>query len=107
MSRSHTDRPERSDGLAVPTAEDSIFHQSQTIPKRKLFLLQGLRDLGKYLNADLAYDNNFASFVATGFSGYAVSGVAAVPVPAAIWLFGSGLAAMAGIERRKLNRTVA
>ncbi|HMU56001.1 MAG TPA: VPLPA-CTERM sorting domain-containing protein [Nitrospira sp.] len=55
----------------------------------------------KYLNTDLAYDNQFASFVATGFSGYAVSGVAAVPVPAAVWLFGSGLAAMAGWARRQ------
>ena len=30
--------------------------------------------------------------------------VAAVPVPAAVWLFGSGLAAMAGWARRKMYR---
>lgn len=58
---------------------------------------------GKYLNTDLAYDNTFASFVATGFSGYAVSGVAAVPVPAAIWLFGSSLAAMLGLARQRME----
>jgi hypothetical protein len=28
----------------------------------------------------------------------------AVPVPAAIWLFGSGLVAMAGLARRKSNK---
>lgn len=59
----------------------------------------------KYLNTDLAYDHEFASFVATGLSGgYAVSGAAVaspVPVPAAAWLFGSGLAAMAGWGRRR------
>lgn len=60
----------------------------------------------RYLNTDLAYDGNFASFVATSFSGYAVSGLAPVPVPAAVWLFGSGLAAMVGVARRKFNRTV-
>ncbi|MGC4098273.1 MAG: VPLPA-CTERM sorting domain-containing protein [Nitrospira sp.] len=33
--------------------------------------------------------------------GYAISGLAAVPIPAAVWLFGSGLAAMVGLARRK------
>jgi len=67
--------------------------------------------------------NNFQFFGANGQSwSMAVTGpapgpvqltgtgvwqVAAVPVPAAIWLFGSGVAAMVGIARRKLNRTVA
>ncbi|MGC4098277.1 MAG: VPLPA-CTERM sorting domain-containing protein [Nitrospira sp.] len=55
----------------------------------------------KYLNTDLAYDNKFASFVANGFSGYAISGLAAVPIPAAVWLFGTGLAAMVGLARRR------
>ncbi|MGC4098276.1 MAG: VPLPA-CTERM sorting domain-containing protein [Nitrospira sp.] len=55
----------------------------------------------RYLNSDLAYDNKFASFVANGFSGYAISGLAAVPVPAAVWLFGSGLAALVGLARRR------
>jgi T5SS/PEP-CTERM-associated repeat protein len=53
----------------------------------------------RYLNADLAYDNRFASFVATDLGGYAVSGV--VPVPPAVWLFGTGLAAIVGLARRK------
>lgn len=30
--------------------------------------------------------------------------VAAVPVPAAVWLFGSGLAALVGVGRRKIHR---
>ncbi|QSA95754.1 hypothetical protein [Methylococcus sp. EFPC2] len=55
----------------------------------------------KYANTDLAYENGFASFAVTGFSGYAVSGVAPVPVPAAAWLFGSALAGLAGFTRRK------
>ncbi|MGC4098279.1 MAG: hypothetical protein QM706_14285 [Nitrospira sp.] len=55
----------------------------------------------KYLNTDLAYDNKFASFVANGFSGYAISGLAAVPIPAAVWLFGSGVIGLLGIARRK------
>ncbi len=50
---------------------------------------------------DLAYDNTFASFTATGLSGYAVSGTAPVPIPAAAWLLGSGVIGLAGIRRRK------
>jgi len=61
----------------------------------------------RYLNTDLAYDQTFASFVATGFSGYAVSGLAPVPVPAAVWLFGSGLAGLAGFVRRHTSRKMA
>ncbi|SPP62949.1 VPLPA-CTERM sorting domain-containing protein [Nitrospira lenta] len=59
----------------------------------------------RYLNTDLAYDGTFASFVATSFSGYAVSGVAPVPVPAAVWLFGSGLAAIVEMRRRNKIKT--
>lgn len=33
--------------------------------------------------------------------GYAIGALAAVPIPAAVWLFGSGLAAMVGLARRK------
>ncbi len=50
--------------------------------------------------SDLAYDQAFASFTATGLSGYAVSGTAPVPVPPAAFLFGSGLAGL-GFLRRK------
>jgi hypothetical protein len=53
---------------------------------------------------DLAYDSTYASFTATGFSGYAVSGAAApVPVPAALLLFAPGLAGIVGL-RRKLRK---
>ena len=58
----------------------------------------------KYLNTDLAYDNQFASFVANDFSGYAISGLTPIPVPAAVWLFGTGLVALAGLARRRLTR---
>jgi len=44
-------------------------------------------------------------FSATGLNNYNMSvtaaGVAAVPVPAAIWLFGSGLIGLIGVVRRK------
>jgi T5SS/PEP-CTERM-associated repeat protein len=53
----------------------------------------------KYAASDLAYDNTYASFTVTGFSGYAVTGT--VPVPPTVWLFGSGLIGLVGIRRFK------
>ena len=45
-------------------------------------------------------DDNFnTSFSNTSYNGFAT--IAPVPVPAAVWLFGSGLLALAGITRRK------
>jgi len=89
------------------TAGDPVYLSLQIGGGQKLYDLDIWHfdgtSWGKYLNTDLAYDNTFASFVATGFSGYAVSGVAAVPVPAAVWLFGSGFAAMAGLRNRYLK----
>jgi hypothetical protein len=55
---------------------------------------------GRYAASDLAYDNLYASFTVTGFSGYAVSGTAPVPIPAAAWLFGSGLLGLLGARRK-------
>ncbi len=55
---------------------------------------------------DLAYDGTYASFTVTGFSGYALSGTAPVPIPAAVWMLGSGLAGLIGFRKRSRNRTV-
>jgi T5SS/PEP-CTERM-associated repeat protein len=57
-------------------------------------------------STDLAYDGTYASFTVTGFSGYAVSGAAPVPVPAAVWLLGSGLAGLVGMRRRLFKKQV-
>lgn len=56
----------------------------------------------KFDASDLAYDNTYASFTVTGLSGYAVSGTAPVPIPAAAWLLGSGLAGLGFMRRRFL-----
>jgi T5SS/PEP-CTERM-associated repeat protein len=53
---------------------------------------------------DLAYDGTYASFTVTGFSGYAVSGTAPVPIPGAVWLLGSGLAGLVGMRRRLFRK---
>lgn len=53
---------------------------------------------------DLAYDGLHASFTATSLSGYAVTGAAPVPIPAAVWLLGPGLAGLVGIRRRPFGR---
>ncbi|MEA5114898.1 MAG: hypothetical protein VB050_12815 [Geobacteraceae bacterium] len=55
----------------------------------------------KFDASDLAYDKSFASFTATGLSGYAVSGTAPVPIPPAVFLFGSGLSGLFFFRRRK------
>jgi hypothetical protein len=49
---------------------------------------------------DLAYDDTYASFTATGFSGYAVTGATPTPIPAGLWLLGPGLAGLVGMRRR-------
>lgn len=54
----------------------------------------------KFDASDLAYDKTFASFTATGFSGYAVTGTAPVPLPPAFYMFGSGLLGLIGARRK-------
>jgi hypothetical protein len=46
--------------------------------------------------------NNSSSSAVFEYSEVYVSTVSAVPVPAAVWLFGSGLIGLAGIARRKV-----
>lgn len=62
-------------------------------------------------NWDPSLDNNPVfwqrSFSATGDVDTFVSVPAAVPVPAAVWLFGSGLVGLAGLARRRRTRGVA
>jgi hypothetical protein len=49
----------------------------------------------------------FTGDFSTNFTGdgFAVSDVAPVPIPAAVWLFGSGLLGLAGIGRRRRNHS--
>jgi T5SS/PEP-CTERM-associated repeat protein len=53
--------------------------------------------------SDLGYDGTYASFTATDLSGWAVSGTAPVPIPAAVWLLGPGLAGL-GFVRKRLSK---
>jgi len=53
--------------------------------------------------ADLAYDGNYASFTAFNLNDVAVVGAATpTPIPAAVWLLGSGLLGLVGIRRKKM-----
>ena len=62
-----------------------------------------LSDLSTY-NTGTASNNtwqNIATWYAAGSAPAVVSTPSAVPVPAAAWLFGSGLVGLAGLRRRK------
>ena len=55
---------------------------------------------------DLAYDGNYASFTAFNLNDVAVVGAATpTPIPAAVWLLGSGLLGLVGLKRKQ-NLTV-
>lgn len=65
------------------------------------FAIQTLDGDGDGIPGNAMASGPFAGFNAT-FGGTAtVSSVSAVPVPAAVWLFGSGLLGLVGIARRK------
>jgi T5SS/PEP-CTERM-associated repeat protein len=52
--------------------------------------------------ADLAYDGNYASFTAYNLNDIAVAGTATpTPIPAAVWLLGSGLFGLFGLKRKQ------
>lgn len=75
---------------------------SSTVGGNSLAILDG--DLAEYNlltgNANLFFSENLFS---ANEDIDAVSVVSAVPVPAAVWLFGSGLIGLAGFSRRKLR----
>ena len=51
-------------------------------------------------------DSRFSVHVHDCFGSNSCSAVSAVPVPAAAWLFGSGLLGLAGVARRKKNGAI-
>jgi hypothetical protein len=58
-------------------------------------------DAGQY---SLAFGGNPADTTLTGQHGYlATASLSAVPIPAAVWLFGSGLAGLVGLARRRMR----
>lgn len=70
-----------------------------------LFLFEGMFDGLFYSTGDGEFDSFIDSFVGDVYlSGYwdaSSLSVTAVPVPAAVWLFGMGLLSLAGLARRK------
>lgn len=59
-----------------------------------------LSNASKTIFANATGDGKW-SLASNGTATYAIPGVSAVPVPAAAWLFGSGLVGLVGIARRK------
>jgi hypothetical protein len=67
---------------------------------------------GLFLIADLSNDTNYTLRTTFDFNGAnevtaaATTSITVVPVPAAAWLFGSGLIGLMGLARRKKHRVV-
>lgn len=73
---------------------------------------------GELLQIEWGYTGDFDTYIADiyggdprlsvhihdCFDGHSCSAVSSVPVPAAVWLFGSGLFGLVGVARRKKNR---
>ena len=80
---------------SVGTVEDYIEASIGGIPSLFSAHVTNLDDSGS--GSCSASDNNVTCTAITGYAG----GGSVVPVPAAVWLFGSGLLGLAGIARRR------
>ena len=60
-------------------------------------------DFDMFLSDITNGDSRFAAHIHDCSGSNSCSAVSAVPVPAAVWLFGSGLLGLAGLARRKTS----
>lgn len=92
--------PLESYGLSITTATESLGQLTDS----GSFMFSA--DPGKYYLSVFATAENFGQYgiqisqMDDALAGI-TTGVSAVPVPAAVWLFGSGLLGLAGVTRRK------
>ena len=100
-----TDADDFSDGpwLYITNADDD-FHDGINFDYGDLmFRFSGLSYNSDIENKDFDSSNFCCDFDGDDFDGtWHSASVSAVPVPAAVWLFGSGLLGLVGIERRKV-----
>jgi hypothetical protein len=91
-------------GTATYTASDDIDFALGD-PSITFTSLTSISDFD-YLASDFSFNSLFTSFDDYGnlFGDWITVEVTAIPVPAAVWLFGSGLIGLAGVARRKKSR---
>ncbi len=77
----------------VRASDGAVWHDNSFKGKAFLMRADGQRTL------TFIADDGHSDYVTTDAAAYA--SLAAVPVPAAVWLFGSGLLGVAGVARRK------